>query len=182
MLQITLPEREFFNEAKGEFITTKAVTLKLEHSLVSLSRWESKWKKPFLSNKDPLTREELLDYIRCMTINQGVDPETYQYLGVKELKEIQDYIGDSQTATKIFDRRPNTTHRQETITSELIYYWMISCEIPSEYEKWHLNRLLTLIKICNIKQHPDRKMSKQSIYAQNKELNAMRRARLHSRG
>ena len=182
MLQITLPEREFFNEAKGEFINTKAVTLKLEHSLVSLSRWESKWKKPFLSNKEPLTREELLDYIRCMTINQGVDPETYQYLGVKELKEIQDYIGDSQTATKIYDRRTTNSHRNEIITSELIYYWMIACDIPSEYEKWHLNRLLTLIKICNIKRGPEQKMSKRSIYAQNKELNAMRRAKLHSRG
>jgi len=182
MLQITLPEREFFNEATGEFINTKAVTLKLEHSLVSLSRWESKWKKPFLSNKDPLNREEWIDYVRCMTINQGVDPETYRYLGVKELKEIQDYIGDSHTATKIYDHRTTTTHRQETITSELIYYWMVYYDIPSEYEKWHLNRLLTLIKICNVKNSPDRKMSRQSIYAQNKELNAMRRAKLHSRG
>lgn len=181
MLQITIPEKEFFNEATSEFIHHKAFTLQLEHSLVSLSRWESKWKKPFLSNKEPLTQEELIDYIRCMTINQNVDAEAYLFIGMEELQKIQEYIGDPYTATKIYDRR-KSPNRQETVTSELIYYWMISCEIPFECQKWHLNRLLTLIKICNIKQSPDKKMSRQSVYQQNRELNAMRRAKLHSRG
>ena len=187
MLQITIsekPERELFNEATSEFIQVpghKAFPLQLEHSLISLSKWESKWKKPFLGSKESLTREEILDYVRCMTINGGIDEEAYQYIDNQELKQILDYMSDSHTATKIYDRR-NHPQRQETITSELIYYWMIRCEIPQAYEKWHLNRLLTLIKVCNIKGGPDQKMSKQSIYNQNRELNARRRAKLHSRG
>lgn len=187
MLQLVVAEREeteMYDEALGQFVYFpghKAFTLQLEHSLISLSRWESKWKKPFLSNKDPLTSEELIDYIRCMTINQNVDDDAYKYIGMDELKKIQDYIQDPHTATTIHDRR-KLPQRQETITSELIYYWMIECGIPQAYEKWHLNRLLTLIKICNIKQSPDRKMSRQSVYQQNRELNAMRRAKLHSRG
>ncbi len=182
MLRITIPEREYYDEGKGEFVYSKGANLQLEHSLMSLSRWESKWKKPFLSNKDPLSLEEWVDYVRCMTINQGVSPEIYYSIGTKELKEIQDYIGDPHTATTIYDRRPNSYHRQETITSELIYYWMIDCGIPFECEKWHLNRLLMLIRVCHIKQTPERKMSRQSVFAQNKELNALRRQKLHSRG
>lgn len=187
MLQLTIsekPEQEYFNEATGEFVKIpghKAFHLQLEHSLISLSRWESKWKKPFLSDKSQLTAEEMLDYVRCMSLNQNIDPEALRYIGADEMKKIQDYISDPHTATVIYDRR-NLPRRQETITSELIYYWMISCEIPEGYEKWHLNRLLTLIKICNIKQGSDRKMSKASIHQQNRELNAMRRAKLHSRG
>lgn len=187
MLQIKISEKpgqEFYNEATGEFIYRKghpAFTLQLEHSLISLSKWESKWKKPFLSNKEPLSKEELIDYIRCMTINQNVDSDAYDYIGLDEIKKIQDYIGDTYTATTVADRR-NRPHGREIITSELIYYWMIACEIPFECQKWHLNRLLTLIKICNIKQSPEQKMSRQSIYAQNKALNDARRARMHSRG
>lgn len=187
MLSITIsekPDREYFDESKREFVYRKghkAFSLQLEHSLISISKWESKWKKSFISNKDPLTTEELIDYIRCMTINQNVDPEAYDYISVEELKKIQDYISDSHTATTITDRR-NRPGGREIITSELIYYWMIDCEIPHEYEKWHLNRLLTLIKICKIKQSPEQKMSRQSIYAQNKALNNARRARMHSRG
>lgn len=182
MLQIALPETEFYDESTGSFRYTKAVTLQLEHSLVSLSRWESKWKKPFLNPKEPLSREELIDYVRCMTINQNIPDEVYQALRVQDLQDIQNYIGDPHTATTITDRRPNRSSRAEIITSELIYYWMVACGIPFECQKWHLNRLLTLIRICNIKQGPEQKMSRQSIYAQNKALNDARRARLHSRG
>lgn len=187
MLQITIsekPAQEYYDEARGMFINLKghkAFSLQLEHSLISLSKWEAKWKKPFLSNKDPLTPEELLDYIRCMTINGNIEPEAYNYINQEEIKKIYEYIGDPHTATTITDRR-NRPHRNEIITSELIYYWMIECQIPHDYEKWHLNRLLTLIKICNIKQGPEQKMSRRSIYAQNKALNDARRARMHSRG
>lgn len=184
MLQIVIPEREYFDERKGEhgeFVSTKKYVIQLEHSLVSLSRWESKWKKSFLSNKDPLSREELLDYIRCMTIDRNVPDEAYENIGPAEMKEIQEYIGDSHTATTIYDRRSGPK-RNETITSELIYCWMIECGIPFECQKWHLNRLLTLIRVCNVKQTPEKKMSKQSIYAQNRELNAMRRAKLGTKG
>lgn len=187
MLQITISEKpayEFYDERKGEFINMKghkSFNLQLEHSLISLSKWESKWKKPFLSAKGNLAPEEILDYIRCMTIGGNIDPEAYQYINQDEIKQIFDYVSDSHTATTITDRR-NRPYRNETITSELIYYWMIECQIPHECEKWHLNRLLTLIRICNIKQGPEQKMSRQSIYAQNRALNNARRARTHSRG
>lgn len=181
MLQITIPERESFDESTGKFIYTKEYTLQLEHSLVSLSRWESKWKKPFLNQKEALNREELIDYIRCMSINNGVPDIAYEAIGPLEMQMILGYIADGHTATTITDRRPRPV-KQEIITSELIYYWMIACGIPFECQKWHLNRLLTLIKICNIKQGPEQKMSRQSIYAQNAALNNARRAKLHSRG
>lgn len=189
MFQITIsekPAREYFNESTNEFISLpghKAFQLQLEHSLISLSKWESKWKKPFLNSnsKSGLTKEEIIDYVRCMTINGGVPEDAYKFIDDNELKQILDYMGDSHTATTIYDRR-SQPHRNEKITSELIYYWMIRCEIPQAYEKWHLNRLLTLIKICNIKGGPEQKMSKQSIYNQNRELNAKRRASMHSRG
>ncbi len=187
MLPITIsekPEQEYYDESRGQFIYRKghkAFTLQLEHSLISLSKWESKWKKPFLSVKEPLTQEEMLDYIRCMTINGNVEPEAYYYISKNELQQIQEYINDPHTATTITDRR-NRPARNEIVTSEQIYFWMIQYNIPHDYEKWHLNRLLTLIKICNIKSGPEQKMSRQSIYAQNRALNEARKQRLHSRG
>jgi len=183
MLTITVPEMEFFDERTGSFISVKSQTLQLEHSLISLSRWESKWKKPFLNLTNP-TMEELQDYVRCMSLNQNVDPMVYRALGAKELQEIQAYISDPHTATTITDRRTTGRgrFRNEIITSELIYYWMIDYEIPFSCEKWHLQRLLMLIRICGIKNTPEKRMSKNSIFAQNKALNARRRAMLHSKG
>lgn len=184
MLQIVIPEREYFDERKGEhgeFVSCKRTVLQLEHSLLSVSKWESKWKKTFLSNKDPLTQEELMDYIKCMTVDKNVPDEAYDYISMEDLKKIQEYIGDPHTATTIRDRRSGP-QRNEIVTNELIYCWMIECGIPFECQKWHLNRLLTLIRVCNIKQSPEKKMSRQSIYAQNRELNALRRAKLGSKG
>ena len=182
MLTMTVPEMEFFDERTGSFISVKSQTLQLEHSLISLSRWESKWKKPFLSLVNP-SLDELQDYVRCMCLNQSVDPMVFRTLGAKELQEIQAYISDPHTATTITDRRVGrSSYRNEIITSELIYYWMIDFEIPFSCEKWHLQRLLTLIRICGIKSTPEKRMSKNSIFAQNKALNARRRAMLHSKG
>ena len=173
MLEIVLPEREMFNEETNEFVTIKQQTLQLEHSLLSLSKWESKWKKPFLGNEEH-TREETLDYIRCMTINQHVDPIVYEYIPFDSYMKIKDYISDSQTATTIYDRRPHRGGARETITSELIYYWMIYFGIPFECQKWHLNRLLTLIRVCGVK-GTNETMSKNAVLEQNRMLNAMRR-------
>lgn len=180
MLQIVMPERELFNEETGEFITYKKQPLQLEHSLVSLSKWESKWKKPFLT-MEPRTREEMIDYIRCMTINQGVDPNVYNAIDLDTFKQIEAYIADSHTATTIVDRSGRSGGRQ-TVTSELIYYWMIDCGIPFECQKWHLNRLLTLIRICHIKQGPEKAMSKAGIFAENRALNNARRKAIGTRG
>ena len=180
MLIIKVPEQEYFDNSTGEFVNYKACTLKLEHSLVSISKWESKWKKPFLT-EDEKTPAEFYDYIRCMTINQDVPDEIYPLLGYDNVKKIQEYIMDPATATTITDRRKGARGRSETPTSELIYYWMVSNGIPFECEKWRLNRLITLIKICNVKGNPQQ-MSKQEIYAMNAALNSSRRAASGSRG
>ena len=181
MLQITIPKTELFDEARQEFIyVSKPVTLSLEHSLVSISKWEAKWKKPYLSNEEK-TVEEVIDYIRCMTITQNVDPEVYYALTAENLKEIEEYIQDPHTATTI-NEIGRAKKSSEGVTSELIYYWMCSYQIPFEAQKWHLNRLMTLIRIAGIKNSPDKKMSKNDIYKNQRELNALRRAKSKSRG
>lgn len=181
MLTIVIPEGEMFNEETGEFVYTKEQKLVLEHSLVSLSKWESKWKKPFLDNKDK-TPEETLDYIRCMTITKNVDPNAYFNIPSEAVARVNDYISDTMTATT-FNNNGHIRPRRETITSEIIYYWMVNFNIPFECEKWHLNRLLTLIQVCSVKSQSDtKKMSKREILQQNSELNALRRKQLGSKG
>lgn len=177
MLTLVVPETELFDEVRNEFIFVKEQKLTLEHSLLSLSKWESKWHKPFLSKKEK-TREETLDYLRCMTIN-SVDEEVYACLTPKMIERVDAYIGDSMTATTFSDKkRPS----HETITAELIYYWMVALNIPFECQKWHLNRLLTLVEVCSIKNQPPKKMSPRAIMQRNTALNASRRKALHSKG
>jgi hypothetical protein len=154
--------------------------LQLEHSLVSLSKWESKWNKPFLS-KDFKTHEETLDYIKCMTINQNIDPDVYNGLTSEHITMINNYIESPMTATTFSDSKQNKSNR-EIITSELIYYWMIALNIPFECQKWHLNRLLTLIRVCNIKNAPPKKMSKRATASQYAALNAARRKQMNTKG
>lgn len=181
MLQLVVPmEPEMWDEVNEVFIPPKTVTLQLEHSLVSLSKWESKWCKPFLSNKG-LTDEESLDYIKCMVISKNVNPEVFDHFTKENVKAVIDYINAPMTATT-FSKEDNSKTNKEVITSELIYYWMIAYNIPSEYQKWHLNRLLTLIRVCGIKNAPPKKMGKGEIMRNNAALNAARRAKLHSKG
>lgn len=179
MLRLIVPEKELYDERTGLFVRTKKQMLQLEHSLVSLSKWESKWHKPFLS-KNEKSGEEMLDYIRCMTITQNVPDEVYFALDTNELMKINDYLNDSMTATTITKQQGKS--RGEIITSEIIYYWMISLQIPFECEKWNLNRLLTLIEVCNIKNSPGKKMSKSEIMRRNRTLNAARKQQMHTRG
>lgn len=180
MLRITIPATELFDDEKQEFVYLKEQTLVLEHSLVSLSKWESRWNKAFLGREDK-TREEILDYIKCMTITNNVDPEVYKCLTQDNINRINDYINAPMTATHFYDDTRGGLSR-ETVTSELIYYWMIALNIPFECQKWHLNRLITLIKVCNIKNTPPKKMSKSAIMQRNAELNAQRRKKLHTTG
>jgi len=180
MLQITIPAVELWDERKQEFVTTKEQTLSLEHSLVSLSKWESRWCKPFLTKQEK-TFEETLDYIKFMTITQNVDPEIYRYLTNENINEINRYIEAPMTATYFSDEKNSKTNREQ-ITAELIYYWMIALNIPFECQKWHLNRLLTLIKVCNIKNQPPKKRSKKEIMSRNAALNAARRKQLNTKG
>lgn len=179
MLQIVVPAVEYWDEASEEFIKKDSQTLQLEHSLVSISKWESKWQKPFLAQSEK-TNEEILDYIRCMTITKNVDPEVYTRLSNENVDAINQYIESPMTATRITDRRKSRSgHR--TITSELIYYWMISYGIPVEFQKWHLNRLLTLIRVCEAENNPE-KMSRKEILAQNAALNEARKRQTGSKG
>jgi hypothetical protein len=180
MLRITIPAVEQWDEEKQEFITTKEQTLSLEHSLVSLSKWESKWCKAFLTKQEK-TFEETLDYIKCMTLTQNVDPEVYKYLTNGNIDEVNRYIEAPMTATYFSEDKNGKTSREQ-ITAEIIYYWMISLNIPFECQKWHLNRLLTLIKVCNIKNTPPKKRSKREIMSRNAALNAARRKQLNTKG
>lgn len=180
MLVLTIPGEEFWDAKKEEFVTAKGWTLTLEHSLVSLSKWESKWCKPFLSQSDK-TEEEILDYIRFMTLTQKVDPEAYVHLTTEHYNKINEYINLPMTATW-FSKEQKGSRNREQVTAEIIYYWMIAHNIPFECQKWHLNRLLTLIKVCNIKSQPPKKMSKREILSQNAALNAARRKRLGTKG
>lgn len=179
MLELIVPGREFFDEEKNEFITTKATHLTLEHSLISLSKWESKWEKPFLSSEK--TTLETIDYIRCMTLTQNVDPIIYSSLTDDNVKDVIAYIEAKMTATTITNREGRGP-KGEIITAEIIYYWMVTLNIPFECQKWHLNRLLTLIEVCSIKNQPPKKMSRNELLRNNRELNAARRARHKTRG
>ena len=180
MLQITIPGIELWDESREIFTQTKEQTLQLEHSLVSLSKWESKWGKAFLSKQEK-TYEETIDYIKCMTITQNVDPNVYNYLSKSIIDKITEYIEAPMTAT-YFSKEQSSGNSREQVTSELIYYWMIALNIPFECQKWHLNRLLTLIRVCNIKNQPPKKMSKRAIMSRNAAINAARRKQLNTKG
>ena len=180
MLKITVYPVEFWDDDKQEFVYRgKKQTLQLEHSLISLSKWESKWKKSFLSTKN-LTDDELIDYIRCMTVTPNVDPEVYSCLSKDNFKEIDSYINDSMTATT-FSKKTSGKVNKRIVTSELIYYWMILYGIPIDREKWHLNRLLTLIEVCDQENNP-KKLKPNELMRRNAELNAIRRKQLGTRG
>lgn len=185
-LRITIPGAEQYDPVQNLFYTTKDTTLVLEHSLVSISKWEQKWKIPFISNGTKLTPEQLEDYVRCMTITQNVDPLVYSALTQDNYKQILEYMDDKMTATIINEKNiPKGGAGRaagRTVTNELVYYWMAALQIPFSCEKWHFNRLMTLIRVASIEQQPPKQMSKRDIMAQNKSLNAARRARLKSKG
>lgn len=179
MLHITIPETELFNESTGMFDYTKSQKLQLEHSLISVAKFESKWKKPFLSDR-PRTLEESIDYIRCMTLTQNADQDCYKYIPQSVMGEVNAYIDDDMTATTFSEMGGRS--KSSTITAEIIYYWMVSFNIPFECQKWHLNRLMTLIRVCSIKQQDPKKRSTQSILQENKAMNEARRKQHNTNG
>ena len=179
-ITVTIPERDFYDQRTGRFRVTRKTVITLEHSLISISKWESKWHKPYFS-KAVKTEEESIDYIRCMCITQNVDPDVFYAIDRKIAKEISDYIANPMTATTIKkrDQRPS----KEIVTSEIIYYWMTQFGIPFDpCEKWHFNRLMTLIEVAGIKNSPPKKMAKRDMLNQRAALNAQRRARYNSKG
>lgn len=181
MLRIIVPLSEGFNEETNEFVDIETFVLDLEHSLVSLSKWESKYEKPFLGN-DEKTSEQTLDYIRMMILTPDVPEKIVQCLSSENLKAIDEYINSKQTATWFSEPKEEPKKAKETITSEIIYYWMVALDIPVEFELWHLNKLFTLIRVCNIKNAPKEKMSKADQLAQQRALNIQRRQQMGSRG
>lgn len=181
MLQLVVPlTPEYWDEEKEVFIEPKTTVLQLEHSLISLSKWESKWCKAFLSKKEP-TEEEILDYIKCMVITPNVKPEVYDHLTKDNINAIVKYINAPMTATTVRDNNRSKINN-EIVTSELIYHWMIELQIPFECQKWHLNRLITLIKVRVAKTTKPKPMSKAVIMRNNAALNAARRKQLNSKG
>ncbi len=186
MLKIVIPPSDGWNEEKEEFVNFAGKTLSLEHSLVSVAKWEARWHKPFLDSTNK-TVEEVIDYVRCMTLTQNVDPSVYSFLTEDNFKQINDYINDTMTATWFVEnenrRRKSSS---EKITSELVYYWMIAFNIPMECQKWHFNRLMTLIRICEIKNEEQygksNKMPKSALVNKYASLNAARRKAWNTKG
>ncbi|MCM1524225.1 MAG: hypothetical protein NC120_07170 [Ruminococcus sp.] len=178
MLTLYIPAAEFYDEEKEIFVNTEPKVLRLEHSLASISKWESKWHKPFLNGD--LSYEETLDYIRCMS-EEDVDTFSLTGLPAAAADKINEYINDPMTATT-FRSGESGRAKREIITAEIVYYWMVSLNIPLECEHWHFNRLMTLIRVCSIKNAPPKKMSKSENMRRMKEMNAARRSRLNTRG
>lgn len=186
MLILNIGKKELFNELTGEFIEVKGATIKLEHSLVSLRKWESKWGKNFIGRKTQLSKEETIDYIKCMTITQNVPDELYEQITSDDLKKIKEYMEAPMTATKIneYGLKSKVASANQFVTSEIIYYWMTALNIPFECQTWHLNQLLTLIRVCSIESNPKnkKKMNKKDILSQNWKTNLANRARFNSKG
>lgn len=182
MITIYVPKKEVWDEKAQEFYYSKSATLRMEHSLLAISKWESKYEKPFLNDKEK-TKEEMEFYYQCMCLDEDVDPLIFKCLGRKNIELIMEYIQSSQTATTIKETQNKRSGPGEFITNELIYYWMVANQIPFSCETWHLNRLLTLIRVCSIKNNPEKqKMSRADVLKQNAALNAARRKKLGSKG
>lgn len=181
MIEIIVEETELFEDSTGFFTLVEKTVLKLEHSLMSIHKWEAKWHKPFL--KTDFTVNEILDYVRCMTITKNVDPNVYRCLTQNDMDAIVEYIKDPATAAWFNDNLIGASrNRGEIVTSETIYWWMIALNIPVEFEKWHLNQLLTLIKFVNLKNQPSKKMNKREAALYRAKLNEERRKKYNTRG
>lgn len=180
MFQLTIGGTEYYDEKENRFVTTKPKMVKLEHSLRSLAKWESKWKKSFLSSKK-MTREESLDYIWCMEVTGQVEREVFDLLLPAQIDQIDKYIADPMTATTI-NRRKNGPTSRKIITAEIIYFWMFQNGIPMECDKWHLNRLLMLIEVCSAEGGPKQKMSMKDQMAQQRAINESRKKKFNTRG
>lgn len=184
MITINVPKSEVFNSESNIFYRVeKPTTIQLEHSLISLQKWESKWHKPFLVKGDK-TIEETIDYIRCMCVTPNVKDDVFYCIPLEESKRISNYIEDTMTATTFKDTKKSGTNK-EIITSEIIYYWMVALNIPSEYKKWHLNQLLTLIHVTSLKNSPKKKgspRSRRSLLEEHKAINERNRKLLKTKG
>lgn len=182
MLLLKIPDQDLWDPIKEKFVAVKGAYVELEHSLASVSKWESRWHIPFHDDRKKKTLEQNIDYIRCMCLTD-TDPEVFNYLTEQNVKDIMDYIGDSATATWFSNVGSKKTGKKEIITAEIIYYWMTVYNIPESYQTWHLNKLMTLLRVCAEKNNPDKnKMNSSQLAAQRRALNAARKAKYHSKG
>lgn len=183
MLKLILPKVENWDSKKQEFVYDQEVTLELEHSLVTLSKWESKWEKPFLGPEIKST-EETIDYIRCMTLTPDVPPETYHRLSSTHFTQVNSYIDSKMSATWFNEAAGagKASRSREIITAEIIYYWLDEFKINWEAQHWHLNRLFTLVKVHNQKNVPEKKMSRRDMLSERNRLNAQRKTEMKSQG
>jgi hypothetical protein len=181
MLTIVVPGPEHFDEASKQFVTRGDVTLELEHSLVSLSKWEQKFEKPFLASEEK-TSEELASYIKTMVLTPNVPDYVFDKMTEENLNDINEYLGAKMTATTVYELQEAPKTKKEIITAELVYYWMITFQIPFECQYWHLNKLFTLIRVCSAKAEKPKKMSRAAIAARNREINAKRKAKYNTKG
>lgn len=181
MLTLVIPDQERWSDELNRFFYTKGATIQMEHNLVALAKWESKWHKPFISSES-LTMTEYLDYLRCMTVTEGVDPNVFYNLTDENMRQIKEYMDDPMTATWFREEENNKGKSKKVITAEVIYGWMVGLEIPFECQYWHLNRLMTLIRVVNTNNQPEKKMSMRDRYSRNTALNAARRKKLGTHG
>ena len=179
MLTIEVVTQDGYDEETEQFVAASVVVLELEHSLASLSKWESTFEKPFLNTfeKTPL---EVMVYFMAMTLTPNVPSEVYKHLSNENIDEINNYINSKQNATTFSNLGEERS--REIITAEVIYYWMVAMQIPFECQYWHLNKLLALVRVINLKNAPKKKMSAAEIASRNRELNSQRRAALRSTG
>lgn len=184
MLLLQIPDRELWDPVKEKFISVKGATVELEHSLYAISKWESKWHIPFHDDRTKKTLEQNIDYIRCMCVSSDVDPNVFNYITEENAREVTSYIDDSSTATWFNNAANRRSGKKEIITAEIIYYWMTAYNIPESYQYWHLNKLMTLLRVCAEKSNPDKKKINNTgqLAAQRRALVAARRKKYHTRG
>ena len=180
MLHLHIPSRELWDEKNQQFLYTKAADIHLEHSLISISNWEMKWHVPYFDEEK--TDEQAIDYVKCMTVERNVDDAVYLGLTMDHINAINEYMMDPMTATTIFEIQKKESPSKKKITSELIYYWMIQFGIPFTCDKWHINRLIMLIRVCSEENKPRKKRSTREIAAEQRALNAARRAKYKTKG
>ena len=187
MIQIVVPKSEVFDNTNQIFRrVTKETTLQLEHSLISLQKWEARWHTPFLVKKGK-TLEQTIDYIRCMCLTPNVKEDVFYCIPKSEMTRIANYIDDPMTATTVTTRGkgPGPKKKNKIVTAEVIYYWMISLNIPNEYRKWHLNQLLMLIRVINAENasnDPNNKRKKHEVLADYRAINEANKKRFNTKG
>lgn len=176
MLEIPIPPQEIWDPVKEKFIKYDGGVIKMEHSLRAIQKWEAKYKKPFLS-KEEKTEDEVLFYLKCMTLNK-VDDVAYSLLTNSDMEDISNYISEQRTATTI---KTSSKGSRKVPTAEVMYYWLSALQIPFEVADWHLSQLLTLVEVANELNNP-KKMKKSEVYNQYDALNEMRKAKYKTKG